>query len=422
MELKFDEEYYKNEYLLFRYASALQSCKLQQKKANELGLKLVSLANELNFYAYPLILINNTSNNQIISSVKPNLTRENSEKLVLEMNQADTHYIDSIGISDVDKEAGNILETFNNFYKNGNFDKLNRACYRFLKRIKDVNEYDVNDAVIRYVVSCICLNDFNSSFNILQGVSQNYCLFDYNIYIFFLYLVSGQFEKAYEVVTLIKQNISENTFNLFTEEDLAFYLSLCLLLNFEVSNYKKVLSQNDTLVYLLYDKYPNLFEIVDDYYKCDYLKVNSLFEKIVKERILSDPLLAGYYNEIQNNFRKKTLKEILSFTSEIDYRSIKELLQVKDEATISKMIQDLILKENFPVIIDDIEGVVLAKEKKSVDELLEKSNENVRKKIKDLIRFSVQRGIKSNLNAKKCNGDNFKIMGRDFDMSELQMQ
>ena len=410
MELKFNPEY-KDEYLLLRYASVLHHCQTQKETLEEVSQKLVSLANQLKFYAYPLILVNNTSNSKINSALQKNLTHDNSEKLVLEMNQIDSHYIDSIGVSDVDKEAQKILETFNNFYKNGNFDKLNRACYRFLKRIKDVNEYDINDAVIRYVVSCICLNDFNSSFNILQGISQNYCLFDYHIYMFFLYLVSGQFEKAYEEVNRIKQNISEDAFKLFNEEDLAFYLSLCLLLNFEVPNYKKVLSQNDTLVYLLYDKYPKLFEIVDDYYKCDYLKVNSTFEKKVKKRILTDPLLAGFYSEIQKNFKKKILKEILSFTSEIDYKSIKELLQIKDEDTVTKMIKELITNENFPVIIDDIDGVVLAKEKKSVDELLEKSRENVRKKIQELIRFSVQRGIRSNLSLKKCQNQNLKSIG-----------
>ena len=228
-----------------------------------------------------------------------------------------------------------------------------------------------------------------------------------------------KFEKAYEEVNLIKKNVNKDVYDLVTEEDLAFYLSLCLLLNFEVSNYKKTLSQNDTLVYLLYDKYPKLFGIVDDYYKCDYLKVNSTFEKSVKKRILSDPLLAGYFNVIKKNFKTKILKEILSFTSEIDYKSIKELLQIQDEKTVTKMVQDLILRENFPVVIDDINGVVLAKEKNPVDELLERSSETVRRKINDLIKFAVQRGIKSNLNVKKIEGDNYKKLGgsTDFDFT-----
>ena len=418
MELVFNKKY-QDEFLLFRYAAAIQNCDLQQKDANDIGQKLVTLANNLKFFAYPLLLINNSTNKQVAPAIKPNLIHDNAEKLVLEMNQADSHFIDSIGVSDVDREASKILEAFNNFYINGNFDKLNRACYRFLKRIKITNEYDINDAVIKYVVSCICVNDFNSSFNILQGVSQNYKRFDYHIYIFFLYVVSGQFEKAYEEVNLIKKNVNKDVYDLVTEEDLAFYLSLCLLLNFEVSNYKKTLSQNDTLVYLLYDKYPKLFGIVDDYYKCDYLKVNSTFEKSVKKRILSDPLLAGYFHEIKKNFKKKILKEILSFTSEIDYKTIKELLQIQDEKTVIRMVQDLILKENFPVVIDDINGIVLAKEKKPVDELVERSSETVKRKINDLIKFSVQRGIKSNLNLKKIEGENYKKLGENmnFDLS-----
>ena len=54
-----------------------------------------------------------------------------------------------------------------------------------------------------------------------------------------------------------------------------------------------MLSNNDIYVYKLYDKYNKFFEIVDAYYKCDYLRVNNEFNKKLKERINKDPFLSG---------------------------------------------------------------------------------------------------------------------------------
>lgn len=390
--MKFDQGY-KDEYLLMRYATAI----LHSKKPESSHIsQMVKLANQMKLYAFPYVFYNYNSNN-IASVVKPHLTKENAEKVVIDMNQEDSHFIDSIGISDIDREAEKILKTLNNFYEKGNFEKLNRACFRFLKRIKGLNEYDIHDVVIRYMISTICMADYNSSNDVIYGISQNYEMFDYHIFLFILHLANGQFKNAYNEVNLIKQNICEDVFNLISEEDLAFYLCLCLLLNFEISNYKKVLSQNDTLVYLLYDKYPKIFEIVDDYFKCNYMKVNSDFEKIIKPKILSDPILNSYYDNIQSNFKKKILKEILSFTSEIDFKSIKELIQIDNEQILFHMLKDLILKEHFPIIIDDINKIVLADEKKPINELLIKSNEKIKNKIQELIKFSIKKGIKNRL-------------------------
>jgi hypothetical protein len=363
--------------------------------------------------------MNNTSDSSVSAAVKQYLTKDNAEKLVLEMNQEDSHFIDSIGVSDIDKNVQNIFNAYNNFYNCGNFDKLNRACYRFLKRIKDANEYDVNDMILRYMVSCICMNDFSNCINIIENIGQNYFLFDYNIYAFFLYFVQGKFDEACQKILQIKNNVNEDIYKYINEKDLSFYFSFCLLYNFSSDYYKQVLSNNDTLVYKLYDKNNEFFKIVDDYYKCDYLKVNSEFNKILKDKISKDPFLSGFSDEIEKKFKKKILKEILTFSSEISLDTITELLILKNKNDALNMVTELIRNEKIPAVIDDIEGIVLMKEKNPLNEMLEKSNKVMNEKLRELIKYSLNKNIKHKLNANSFYGlndvDRYQIKDNDYE-------
>jgi len=397
MDIQIDKSYQK-EALLIRYASLLFN---NDHNKNAFAERLVRTANELKFFAYPLTLINTTSSPQISGALKPFLTPDNSEKLVLEMNQEDSHFIDSIGVSDIENNISNIFNSYNNFYNCGNFDKLIRACYRFLKRIKGANEYDMNDTVIRYLTSCICMNDYSNCINIIENIGQNYVLFDYNIYIFLLYFTQGRYDEACETILKIKTNISENFFDTVSEKDLAFYFSFCLLYNFKTENYKKVLSNNDTLVYKLYDKYNEYFKIIDDYFKCDYLRVNSVFNKLLKEKINKDAFLSGFSKEIERKFKKKILREILSFASEINAETIANLLLLRNKDEALDMVIDLIKEKKVNAIIDDIEGIVIIKDKNPINEILEKSNDIMKNNLKDLIKYSLSKNIKHKLSSKK---------------------
>ena len=397
MDIQIDKSYQK-EALLIRYASLLFN---NDGNKNAFAEKLVKTANELKYFAYPLTLINTTSSPQISGALKPFLTADNSEKLVLEMNQEDSHFIDSIGVSDIENNISNIFNSYNNFYNCGNFDKLIRACYRFLKRIKGANEYDMNDTVIRYLTSCICMNDYSNCINIIENIGQNYVLFDYNIYIFLLYFTQGRYDEACETILKIKTNISENFFDTISEKDLAFYFSFCLLYNFKTENYKKVLSNNDTLVYKLYDKYNEYFKIIDDYFKCDYLRVNSVFNKLLKEKINKDAFLSGFSKEIERKFKKKILREILSFASEINAETIANLLLLRNKDEALDMVIDLIKEKKVNAIIDDIEGIVIIKDKNPINEILEKSNDIMKNNLKDLIKYSLSKNIKHKLSSKK---------------------
>jgi hypothetical protein len=418
MEITVDNKY-QDVAALIRYATIVLTCQ-SSKNLNAYGQKVISLANQLKFYAYPLNLINTNNSGAIYKVLKNNFAEKNQEKNVLSLNQSDSHFVDSIGVSEIDKNKELILESYTHFYNNGNFDKLNRACYRFLKRIKGVNEYDMNDTVIRYVVSCVSLRDFSQCYNIIETLQEEYSYFDYNIYLFFLYLVEGDYDKASKKLLKIKTNISEDFYKYVTEEDLAFYFAFCLLYNFNITDYKEVLSNNDIYVYKLYDKYNKFFEIVDAYYKCDYLRVNNEFNKKLKERINKDPFLSGKSETIEKKFKEKILKEILTFSSEISYKTIADLLVISKPQAVD-MIVSLIKAKKKDAIIDDIDEVVIMKEPNPMNDLLTKSNELMEKNLDDLIKFSYT-NIKHKI-AGKIEGKNItkKPLERGYDMRMLEM-
>ena len=418
MEITVDAKY-QDVAALIRYATIVLTCQ-SSKNLNAYGQKVISLANQLKFYAYPLNLINTNNSGAIYKVLKNNFAEKNQEKNVLSLNQSDSHFVDSIGVSEIDKNKELILESYTHFYNNGNFDKLNRACYRFLKRIKGVNEYDMNDTVIRYVVSCISLRDFSQCYNIIETLQEEYSYFDYNIYLFFLYLVEGEYDRASKKLLKIKTNISEDFYKYVTEEDLAFYFAFCLLYNFNITDYKEVLSNNDIYVYKLYDKYNKFFEIVDAYYKCDYLRVNNEFNKKLKERINKDPFLSGKSETIEKKFKEKILKEILTFSSEISYKTIADLLVISKSQAVD-MIVSLIKAKKKDAIIDDIDEVVIMKEPNPMNDLLTKSNELMEKNLDDLIKFSYT-NIKHKI-AGKIEGKNItkKPLERGYDMRMLEM-
>ena len=418
MEITVDTKY-QDVAALIRYATIVLTCQ-SSKNLNAYGQKVISLANQLKFYAYPLNLINTNNSGAIYKVLKNNFAEKNQEKNVLSLNQSDSRFVGGVGVSEIEKNKELILESYTHFYNNGNFDKLNRACYRFLKRIKGVNEYDMNDTVIRYVVSCVSLRDFSQCYNIIETLQEEYSYFDYNIYLFFLYLVEGEYDKASKKLLKIKTNISEDFYKYVTEEDLAFYFAFCLLYNFNITDYKEVLSNNDIYVYKLYDKYNKFFEIVDAYYKCDYLRVNNEFNKKLKERINKDPFLSGKSETIEKKFKEKILKEILTFSSEISYKTIADLLVISKQQAVD-MIVSLIKAKKKDAIIDDIDEVVIMKEPNPMNDLLTKSNELMEKNLDDLIKFSYT-NIKHKI-AGKIEGKNItkKPLERGYDMRMLEM-
>ena len=413
------ENKYQDVPALIRYASIVQTIK-KEKELVPYAEKLISLSNKLQFYAYPHNLVSASNSGIVIKNLKNLYKEQNMEKNVINLNQSDSHFIDSIGVSDIEKNTQRILDSYTNLYNKGNFDKLNRACYRFLKRLKGVNEYDMNDTVIRYVVSTVCLRDFSQCYNIIESLAQDYELFDFNIYLFFLYLCEGKYEEALKKLLKIKNNIYEEFFNYVKEEDLAFYFAFCLLYSFNISDYKEVLSNNDIYVYKLYDKYRNYFEIVDAYYKCDYLKVNNEFNTKLCKKISKDPLLAGNINDIELKFKEKILKEILSFSSEISYKTISDLLVV-NKSQVSNMVFNFVKNDNSnEYIIDDIDEIIIKKETNPMNELLEKSNKILENNLDELIKFS-QKNIKHKISVIEGRNITRRQIAHEMDPREIAM-
>jgi hypothetical protein len=418
MEIQVENKY-KDIPALIRYATIILTYRTN-KDLSPYGEKIISISNRLKLNAFPLNLLNSSNNQTLYKALKPYFQEQNQEKNVISLNQADSHFIDSIGVADIDKNLDRIISSYTNLFNTGNFDKLNRACYRFLKRMKGVNEYDMNDAIIRYMVATISLRDFNQCYNIIESLSQEYVLFDFNIYLFFLYLCEGRYRDALQKLLLIKNNIYDEFYEYIKEEDLAFYFAFCLLYNFNIHDYKEVLSNNDIYVYKLYDKYRNFFDIVDSYYKCDYLKVNNDFNKKLKERINKDPFLCGKSGEIEKEFKEKILKEILSFSTEINFKTISDLLVV-DKKTAVTMISDLIQNEKIDAIIDDIDEVVIMKESNPMNDLMEKSNKAMENNLNELIKFSYK-NIKHKINV--IEGKNLtrkNLVPGDYDMKFYMM-
>ena len=417
MEIKVDSKY-NDVASLMRYASILANCK-KLKDLSSYGQKLVSISNKLKYYAFPYCFLNQKNSLEISKAIEPYLSEQNKEKNILELNSKDSHFIDSIGVSDIDKNIDAIFKAISNFYKSGNFEKLNRACYRFLKKIKGANEMDMNDTVIIYLVSCICLNDFSHCYGIIETLGGEYLLYDYNIYLFLLYFAEGRYTDAARYMLKIKSgNIAEEIYDYISEEDLAFYFSFCLLFDFNPSYYKDVLSNNDIYVYKLYDKYQNFFNIVDMYYKCDYLNVSNEFNKKVKERIKKDPFLSGFTDEIDKKFKKKILMEILSFSTKISFKTISELLVLNNKNQLIDLISDIIRVEHIDAIIDDIDEVVIMKETNPMNDILNKSNELLEKNLDELITFSYK-NIKNKI-ATKIEGKNIERKVVSMNMAEMQ--
>ena len=404
---------------LIRYATIVQTVK-KEKELVPYAEKLISLSNKLQLYAYPQNLLHVSNSSTLLQILKPFLKEQNLEKNVINLNQADTHFIDSIGVSDVDKNIQRIINAYNNLFNKGNFDKLNRACYRFLKRLKGVNEYDMNDVIINYVVSTVCLRDFSQCYNIIEGLAQEYGAFDLNIYLFFLYFCEGRYQEALKKLLKIQNNIYEDFFKYVSEEDLAFYFAFCLLYSFNISDYKEVLSNNNIYVYKLYDKYRNYFEIVDAYYKCDYLKVNNEFNTKLCKKISKDPLLAGNINDIELKFKEKILKEILSFSSEISYKTISDLLVV-NKSQVSNMVFNFVKNDNSnEYIIDDIDEIIIKKETNPMNELLEKSNKILENNLDELIKFS-QKNIKHKISVIEGRNITRRQIAHEMDPREIAM-
>ena len=81
MEITVDSKY-QGVSALIRYATIVLTCQTS-KNLNTYGQKVISLANQLKFYAYPLNLINTNNSGSIYKALKNNFAEKNQEKTCL---------------------------------------------------------------------------------------------------------------------------------------------------------------------------------------------------------------------------------------------------------------------------------------------------------------------------------------------------
>ena len=82
---------------------------------------------------------------------------------------------------------------------------------------------------------------------------------------------------------------------------------------------------------------------------------------------------------------------------------------------------NIIKKDKISAVIDDIEGIIIVKEKNPINEILEKSNNIMKNNLKDLIKYSLNKNVKHKINVKELNGkpevDRYFIKGDEMDLN-----
>ena len=189
---------------------------------------------------------------------------------------------------DIQAKAKEIIENSLVYYNKSIYLKFNNCFNRYIKNIKDLNEYDMAEYVGKYFNSCLMCKNYLQCAEDIKIISKKYFLFDNNCYIFLLKFFAGDFNDAFNLILSVSSNISTELYNYLTEEDLAFYFSLCILINYNEEVYKEILVQNETEIYKLIEKYPKIFEILEIYSKCQFEKVCVLFDKTFREKIIKN--------------------------------------------------------------------------------------------------------------------------------------
>ena len=114
MEIVVDSKY-QDIPALIRYATIVQTVK-KEKELTPYADKLISISNKLQLYAYPQNLLNASNSSILMNILKPLFKEQNKEKNVINFNQADIRFIDSIDESDVNKNTKRILDAYNNLF------------------------------------------------------------------------------------------------------------------------------------------------------------------------------------------------------------------------------------------------------------------------------------------------------------------
>jgi hypothetical protein len=295
---------------------------------------------------------------------------------------------------DIQAKAKEIIENSLVYYNKSIYLKFNNCFNRYIKNIKDLNEYDMAEYVGKYFNSCLMCKNYLQCAEDIKIISKKYFLFDNNCYIFLLKFFAGDFNDAFNLILSVSSNISTELYNYLTEEDLAFYFCLCILINYKEELYKEILVQNETEIYKLIEKYPKIFEILEIYSKCQFEKVCVLFDKTFREKIIKNKELVNYEKRINMLIKNNILTEILSLSSEIKLEDLAKTLKINSVDKLIDMIMKLIDNQNFPVKIDDINQIVYYNKKNELDDALQKTLIASKKNLAKIFNFTLKKTLK----------------------------
>ena len=324
---------------------------------------------------------------------------------------------------DIQAKAKEIIENSLVYYNKSIYLKFNNCFNRYIKNIKDLNEYDMAEYVGKYFNSCLMCKNYLQCAEDIKIISKKYFLFDNNCYIFLLKFFAGDFNDAFNLILSVSSNISTELYNYLTEEDLAFYFSLCILINYNEEVYKEILVQNETEIYKLIEKYPKIFEILEIYSKCQFEKVCVLFDKTFREKIIKNKELVNYEKRINMLIKNNILKEILSLSSEIKLEDLAKTLKIDSVDKLIDMIIKLIDNQNFPVKIDDINKIVYYNKKNELDDALQKTIITSKKNLAKIFNFTLKRTLKGKNKISQLDMNNLSqiVLKEDLDEKQLEL-
>ena len=157
-----------------------------------------------------------------------------------------------------------------------------------------MNENEMNDFVIKYFIGSVIRKNYSQFVEDVKVVEKEYVLYDYNIFYFLVKLFTGDFTDISEYILRIKRNVSDETFNLISQEDLSFIFSVCLLLDWNPRVNREMLLNNESLIYAFNEDFPKHYEIIQTYQKCRFAKVVEIMEGFKETKFKTDLILGCY--------------------------------------------------------------------------------------------------------------------------------
>lgn len=381
------KENYIDEFLALRYGLLTNSDDYQTKKSAYQNL--ISKCNEIGWYAFPGDLRDRKEG--IIGSMLSTLLDpiKNGAQATKNYNSKEYFFFENLTSKEVPNKIDEIMEKELTLYKTGNFRLFNLYFTLHIKNLKNANEDDMNALAVYYFISSALRGNENPYMNDINTVSAFYTLYDYNIYIFLMKFLLGSFKDLSQQILKIKQNLSELTYSLVDEEDLAFYCSLSLLVDYNYEYLKQMLVDNESLVYKLNEKYPQYFTYLKQYQRANFDVVIDYFISI-RSKLESDSFTFNNYNSMLELLKKNILNEVIKNSAAVKLSYLADLLKIYDNTILENWIFEL--HENNPnIVIDDIDKIVYLKPKDLLEDTISQSIDNGRKIIAEYLKNHLKR-------------------------------